>query len=65
MAYISSIVYHPPKQGFPFLAVVFDTEGEVLVARAVPTEDSGNALIASVLSEFAKQTGLHVKEELG
>lgn len=65
MAYISSVVYDPPKQGFPFLAVVFDTEGEVLVARAVPSQESGETLIASVLSEFAQQNGLQVKGEIG
>lgn len=61
MAYISSIVYDPPKQGFPYLAVVFDTKGEVLVARAVPNQKSGEELIKSVLSEFAQQNGLEVK----
>lgn len=53
MAKIASIVYDPPAQGFPYLAVLFDVDGEVLVARAVPSREAGEALIISVMNEMS------------
>lgn len=61
MAHISGVVYDPPKNGFPYLAVIFKPDGEVLVARAVPSLQAGEQLIASTLNEFASSTGLSVK----
>lgn len=52
MAYLSGVVYDPPSAAFPYLAVIFRPEGEVLVARAVPSRESGETLIADVMAEF-------------
>ena len=51
MARIGGVVYDPPAAGFPFLAVVFKPDGEVLVARAVSSRDAGEALLMTVLAE--------------
>ena len=53
------VVYDPPAAGLPFLAVVLDNNGEVVVARAVPSARAGEALIASVFAGFvdAKNKG--------
>jgi hypothetical protein len=53
MAYITSTIYDPPAHGFPYLAVLFSPDGEVLTARAVPNREAGEALILSVLNEFS------------
>lgn len=53
MARIASVVYDPPGHGFPFLAVLLDEDGEVLVARAVPSREAGEALILSVMNDMS------------
>jgi hypothetical protein len=57
MAKLTAIVYDPPATGFPFLAVMFDHNGEVLVARAVPSQEAGEQLLANVASDIAAQRG--------
>ncbi len=52
MAYMSAVVYDPPRAGFPYLAVIFQPDGEVLVARSTKTLEQGEALIAKVMAEF-------------
>jgi hypothetical protein len=47
------VVYDPPKAGFPYLAVVLDNKGEVVIARSVKSPAEGEAMIASVFSQFA------------
>ncbi len=51
MAYIRGAVYEPPVSGagLPLVAVVFGPDGEVLTARAVPSVQVGEALIADAL----------------
>ncbi|GAB2566880.1 hypothetical protein GCM10027066_07360 [Dyella jejuensis] len=61
MSYLSAVVYDPPKVGFPYLAVIFDTSGEVLSARAVPNPDAGEAFLAEIMTKFAREHGLEVK----
>lgn len=61
MSYLSAVVYDPPKAGFPFLAVIFDTSGEVLGARAVPDPAAGEAFLAEIMKKFAREHGLEVK----
>lgn len=58
MAKMSSVVYDPPGPGFPFIAVLFDPKGEVVVARTVPSREAGEALIIQVLNEAAAEAGL-------
>ncbi len=47
------VVYDPPGAGLPYLAVVLDNNGEVVVARSVPSVAAGESLIATVFAEFA------------
>ena len=59
MAYIHGIVYDPPASGFPHIAVMFDTRGEVLCARVVSSREEGEQLIQNVAADFvaAKNAG--------
>ncbi len=52
---LNGIVYDPPAAGFPYVAVVFKPDGEVLVARSVATREAGEAIIATSLAEFNRQ----------
>lgn len=61
MTGIRGAVYDPPRAGLPFVAVVFRPDGEVLVARAVPSAEAGESLIAHVFEEFASQAGTKVE----
>ena len=49
---MNGVVYDPPAPGLPYLAVVLH-KGEVVVARAVPSVQAGESLIASVFQSFA------------
>ena len=53
------VVYDPPKAGLPYLAVVLDNNGEVVVARSVPSVEAGELLISGVFNQFidAKNKG--------
>lgn len=55
---MQGVVYDPPGLGLPYLAVVLH-EGEVVVAKAVPSAPAGEALIAQVFQSFldAKNKG--------
>lgn len=50
--YVSGAVYDPPRNGLPHVAVVFDPKGEVLVARAVPSVEAGEALLKEVFADI-------------
>jgi len=52
MAYITGAVYEPPLPGLPFVAVMFDTKGEVLAARVVPSRAAGDAMLKEVTEQF-------------
>lgn len=49
---MNGVVYLPPTSGLPYLAVVLH-DGEVVVARSVPSVAAGEELIASVFNGFA------------
>lgn len=55
---MNGVVYDPPRAGLPFLAVVLDNKGEVVVARSVPSVQAGESLIQQVMTEFAAAHGL-------
>ena len=50
MDQMRAVVYDPPLPAYPHIAVVFDTEGEVLVSRVVPSRDEGEAFLGQVMS---------------
>lgn len=54
-----AVVYGPPGPGLPYLAVILNSENEVVSARAVPSVAAGEALIAKTVAEFnaAKDAG--------
>jgi hypothetical protein len=41
-------VYPPPGKEFPHVAIVFHTDGTILLARAFPTEEKAHQYIADV-----------------
>jgi len=61
MSGITGAVYDPPRAGLPIVAIVFKPDGEVLIARTVPSVAAGDALIRSVFDEFSKQSGTKVE----
>jgi hypothetical protein len=52
MAYISGVVYDPPKAGLPHVAVLLH-DGEVLAARAFNSIAAGEAFIAKIKATSA------------
>jgi hypothetical protein len=50
-----AVVYDPPLPSYPHLAVVFDTEGEVLVSKVVPSREEGEAFLGEVMSAIQAQ----------
>jgi hypothetical protein len=51
MAYLRGAIYEPPAQAFPYLAVIFQTDGEVL-ARSAATLDEAESLLDDMMKEF-------------
>jgi hypothetical protein len=45
-------VYDPPNSSFPFIAVIFDPDGEVIIARSVPSFEVGEEFIRQTLEGF-------------
>ena len=58
-----SVVYQPPSQHFPFLAVVFDPEGEVHSVKALPSSEEAERHNAECAIELSKVPGVKVKAE--
>jgi hypothetical protein len=46
-------VYHPPRPGFPYVAIVLGDDNEVVTSQAVPSQAVGDALIATIFEQFA------------
>lgn len=61
--YISSVVYAPPAAGFPYLAVLFGPNGEVLASRPMGSQEEGERFITEAASEIAEKHGLRVKSK--
>ena len=55
MDQMKAVVYDPPLPSYPYLAVVFDTEGEVLVSKVVPSRPVGEAFLGQVMSAIQAQ----------
>jgi hypothetical protein len=47
------VVYEPPADDLPHIAVVFHEDGSVLQAEAVPSYDAGEKLLATVMDKLA------------
>jgi hypothetical protein len=45
-------VYDPPNSSFPLIAVIFDPDGEVVIARNVPSFEVGEEFIRQTLEAF-------------
>jgi hypothetical protein len=56
MAQVRGAVYLPPIKGMPPVAVILH-ENEVIGARAVPSDQSGEVVLAKMMQEFAGMVG--------
>ena len=56
MAQVRGAVYSPPMKDLPPIAVIFN-ENEVIGARAVPSDEKGEAFLATMMQEFAGMVG--------
>jgi hypothetical protein len=45
MAEYSGAVYEPPRSDAPYIAVICDPRGNIIVARAVSSPEAGERLI--------------------
>ncbi len=54
---VASAVYNPPVEGYPYLAVVFGPDGEVLAARAWPTKGEAEEFVVEMMALFAAHHG--------
>jgi hypothetical protein len=52
MAYVRAVVYDPPKQDFPFLAVVFGSDGQVTTAKAFGSAELAEAFVAQEMPKM-------------
>jgi hypothetical protein len=53
-----SAVYNPPVAGYPYLAVIFGPDGEVLASRAWPTKADAASFVVEAMSFVAAQPGM-------
>jgi len=51
MAYVSGVVYGPPSEGLPFLAVLLH-EGQVVASRAFKSPNGAAKFIATILPQL-------------
>lgn len=61
MAQISGAVYDPPRKGLPALTVVFGADGDVILARCLPTRLEAEALLAQIQESVQAK----INQELG
>ena len=52
MAYVRAIVYDPPNQDFPFLAVVFGSDGQATTAKAFGSAELAEAFLAQEMPKM-------------
>ena len=45
MAYVTGAVYAPPSPGLPYLAALFNDDGDLLLTRAVSSIEAGESLL--------------------
>ena len=49
---LAAVVYDPPAPGLPHMAVLFDSDGEVIAVRPVGSIGAGEEALVSLVSEF-------------
>jgi hypothetical protein len=52
LAYVRAIVYGPPNQDFPFLAVVFGSDGQATTAKAFGSAELAEAFLAQEMPKM-------------
>ncbi|ROR01064.1 hypothetical protein EDF72_2598 [Delftia acidovorans] len=55
---MNGVVYDPPRNGLPYLAVVLDNSGQVVVATSFGNPEAAEAFIAKTFRDFAESKGL-------
>ncbi|ENU99359.1 hypothetical protein [Acinetobacter variabilis] len=56
MPKMSAIVYDPPSNEFPHLAVIFNDQGEVIVSIPCASITEGESFIEQALKDFTVET---------
>ena len=51
MSKTESVIYHPPHEGLPYLAVVF-MDDRLLACQPASTVEEGNAMLASIMRDL-------------
>ena len=54
MAEYSGAVYEPPRSDAPYIAVICDPRGNIIVARAVSSPEAGERLIQQTSEGLAR-----------
>jgi len=62
-ATMRAAVYTPPGDDFPYIAIVFHTDGTILLSRPFETSEAANKYILDVSSSLVAIASSH--EELG
>jgi hypothetical protein len=52
---LTAVVYDPPAPGFPHIAVLFDSAGEVVAVRRVGSIDAGEAALANLIGHLTAE----------
>jgi len=62
MSQTSAAVYGPPSAGFPYLAVIFNPDGDMVATRAFSSPDAARAFLQAFMQENAGEHGLMIQE---
>ena len=52
---LTAVVYDPPAEGLPHIAVLFDAAGEVIALCPVSSIDQGEAALANLVGRLASE----------
>ena len=55
---VSTAIYNPPSDGFPFMAAVFSPDGAIQAFRAFPSRRDAEGFLQAFMQESAGEYGL-------
>ena len=55
----TTAIYHPPRDGFPFVAAVFNPDGKLEAFRPFPSRRDAEAFLQAFMQEGAGEHGLN------
>ena len=57
----ATAIYDPPRDGFPYLAIVFSPSGKIEAARPFPTRREADVFLQAFMQEGAGEYGLNAR----